>query len=116
MRRTDWLKAIQEQAMKDRLLERKGLWQPGARVTPNWPVCMTCGRHPHAVNLEDEGSGRLEIRVKCTHMSNPPPSAPEYEDSVRVNIPTGLSEAAYEQQVGWALKNVKVFDPSRPPK
>jgi hypothetical protein len=116
MRRVDWLEQIREQGMKDRLYEKKGIWTPGARVLPNWPICMTCSKQPHSVELVDEGSSRLEIRVKCTHKAFPEPSDPEFEDSVKVSIPSGLSQDARDEQIGWALRNVKVFDPSRPKK
>jgi hypothetical protein len=81
----------------------------------NWPICLTCGREPESVNLEDVSKYAVEIRVRCCHKA--PSSWKEgdklFEDSVRVNIPIGTER---NEHIAWALKTGRFFDPARPPK
>lgn len=104
----DLIKQIRETVAEDRVLV------PGrSRRNANWPICLTCGREPHCVQLEDISRFKVEIRVKCTHMVNPPPEAPDFEDSITVDIPIGTER---DEHIGMALRSGRFFDPTRPPK
>jgi hypothetical protein len=102
-------RSIREQVAADRI------FLPGKRKNANWPICLTCGREPYSVNLEDVSRWSVDIKVKCCHkaFSEIKPSDKSFEDSVRVNIPVGTDR---DEHIAWALKSMRFFDPTRPPK
>lgn len=103
----DLIKMIRETVHFDRT------FQPGARKNRAWPICLTCGREPHAVNLEDVGKYNVDVRVKCTHKANPGPNDREFEDVMTVTIPFGAERT---EHISMALKNGRFFDPTKPEK
>lgn len=100
---------IREQVSAD----RGSSFMPGKRKNQNWPICLTCGRQPHAVNLEDIGKYSVQIRVKCTHKAMPGPNDKDFEDSMTVSIPIGTER---NEHIAMALKNGRFFDPTKPSK
>lgn len=105
----DLFRSIRETIAENRILV------PGARKQVNWPICLTCGREPYAVNLEAVGKWCVEIRVKCCHkaLGQIQKNDRVFEDSVRVDIPIGTER---NEHIAWALKTGRFFDPTRPPK
>lgn len=97
--------------IRENVKASKGLFYPGNRKKhANWPVCLTCGREPHAVNLEDIGKYRVAIRAKCTHKGNPTVSDKEFEDVLYFDIPVGTDR---DEHIRWALTSGRFFDPSK---
>lgn len=107
MKTVNLLKSIRETMRADRIIV------PGRRrKNANWPICMTCGREPYAVNLEDVGKNSVEIKVKCCHkaLSDIQPTDATFEDSARVDIPVGTER---NEHISWALKSIRWFDPTK---
>ena len=109
--RRDLLKGIQESVARDRIIV------PGVvkRHRASWPICLTCGREPFSVNLEDAGKNRVEVRVKCYHKNFHEASDSDriFEDYAIIDIPFGADR---EEHIGWALRSLSWFDPTRPAK
>lgn len=92
-------------------LKGQKLFMPGLRrKSANWPICMTCGREPHAVNLEEVSKWRVGIRAKCTHKAYPEPSDPDFESVVYFDIPVGTDR---DEHIRWALTAGRFFDPGQ---
>lgn len=112
MKVKDLLKSMRESAQADRIII------PGQvrRKNRAWPVCMTCGREPFAVNLEDVGEKRIEVRVKCAHKHYweiQQGKDPIFEDSVKFDVPIGTDR---DKHIEWALRHGRYFDPNAVPK
>lgn len=105
----DLFRSIRETVAANRILT------PGYRKRSTWPVCLTCGREPYSVKVEDINSHSVEIRVKCGHkpVSQMTDTDRVFEDAVKVDIPIGTER---EEHIKWALTSLRYFDPARPPK
>jgi hypothetical protein len=107
----DLLKSLRESAQADRIIV------PGQprRRNKAWPICITCGREPYAVNLESVSRTRVEIRVKCGHKPywQMTPQDKVFEDSATIDIPFGADRT---EHINLAMKHLRWFDPTRPPK
>lgn len=111
MKVRDLLKSIRQTAAADRIL----IPGRGGRKNRAWPVCMTCGREPYSVQLEDVGKNSVEVRVKCGHKPYHLMADNDmvYEDSARIEIPFGTERV---EHLNWALQHQRWFDPTTPPK
>ena len=107
----DLIRSLRETAQADRILV------PGRprRRNKTWPICATCGREPYSVNLEDVGNNKVEIKVKCGHKPywNMSDKEQAFEDSATILIPFGADRA---EHISSALKHLRWFDPTKPPK
>lgn len=105
------LKELRKTAQADRIL----IPGRGGRKNRAWPVCITCGREPFSVNLEDVGKTKVEIRVKCAHKPYYLIEKDDriYEEAATVDIPIGTER---NEHIDWALKHLRWFDPAQVPK
>lgn len=89
------------------------LYIPGRHTNTSWPVCLTCGREPHKVLMDDKNRTKIIIRAWCTHKGNPSLEDKEFEDWIVVDVPFGADR---NEHIGMAFRNGRFFDPAEPPK
>lgn len=110
----DLIASVREAAQADRIIV------PGKvrRKNHTWPICLTCGREPYAVNIVDMGSQRVDVMAKCGHKPYwlMTPDDKSFEDVITVSIPFGANSTERQEYISMAIKNGRFFDPAAPSK